>query len=78
MSLRSGILQSSLPTSLRNKFVLASPLASLWKIFLRRLYEDILTVTPIPSKPEIFLQNIREFMITPKQVKPEAPKSWIP
>ena len=26
----------------------------------------------------MFLQNIQRFMITPKQVKPETPKSWIP
>ena len=45
-------------------------LASLRKIFLRRLYEDIHTVMGIPSKPEIFVQGI--------QVKPETPKSWIP
>ena len=74
-SLRSGNLQSSL---LQSKFVLASPLTSLWKIFLRRLYKDILTVTPIPSKPEIFLQYIQGFVITPEQVKPESPKLWIP
>ena len=74
-SLRSGNLRSSL---LRSKFVFASPLASLWKIFLRRLYEDILAVTPIHSKLEILLQNTWGFMIIPKQVKPETPKSWIP
>ena len=65
-SLRSGILQSSLLTSLQSKFVLAS----LWKIFLRRLYEDILTVTAIPPKPEMLIQGI--------QVKPETPKTWLP
>ena len=32
----------------------------------------------IHSKPEILLQNIQWFMIVPKQVKPEAPKSWLP
>ena len=46
-------------------------------------------VIPIPSKPEIFTQgiyskleivlpNIRGFVIVPKQVKPEAPKAWLP
>ena len=35
-------------------------------------------VQGIHSKPELLLQNIREFMIVPKQVKPEAPKSWLP
>ena len=35
-------------------------------------------VTPIPSKPEMLVQYVQEFMITPKQVKPEIPKSWIP
>ena len=65
-SLRSGILQSSLLTSLRSKFVLAS----LWKIFLQRFYEDIFTVTAIPSKPEILVQGI--------QVKPKTPKTWLP
>ena len=53
-------------------------MTSLWKIFLRRLYEDIPTVTPIPSKPEMFLQYIRGFMIIPEQVKPESHESWIP
>ena len=66
MSLRSEILQSCLPTSLGSNFVLIS----LWKIFLRSLYEDILTKMDIPSKPEIFVQGI--------QVKPETPKTWIP
>ena len=65
MSLRSGILQSFLMTSIQSKFVLTS----LWKIFLRRLYEDILTVSAIPSKHEIFVQGI--------QVKPETPKTWL-
>ena len=32
----------------------------------------------IHSKPEILLQNIRGFMIVPKQVKPETLKSWLP
>ena len=78
VSLRSGIIQSSPLASLQSKFVLASPLTSLWKIFLQRLYEDIPMVIPIPSKPGIFLQYIRGFMITPEQVKPESPESWIP
>ena len=78
MALRSGILQSSLLTSLQSKFILTSPLAPLWKIFLRRLYKDIPTVTRIYSKPEIILQYIRGFVNAPKQVKPEASKSWLP
>ena len=65
-SLRSEILQSSLLTSLQSKFVLTS----LWKLFLQRLYKDILTVTTIPSKPEMIVQGI--------QVKPETPKTWLP
>ena len=88
-SLRCKVIQPSLHASLRNKFLRSSVLASLWNIFLRHLYEDISTVTPIPSKPEMFvqgihskpeilLQNIRGFVIVPKQVKPEAPKSWLP
>ena len=54
VSLRIGVIRSSLLVSLRSNFVLASPLTSLWKIFLRCLYEDIPTITPIPSKPEMF------------------------
>ena len=78
MSLRNVIIRSSLLVSLQSNFALAYPLTSLWKIFLRRLYEDIPTVTPIPSKPEMFLQYIRGFVIIPEQVKPESPESWIP
>ena len=78
MSLRSVIIRSSLLVSLRSNFALASPLTSLWKIVLRCLYEDIPTVTPIPSKPEMILQYIRGFVITTEQVKPESPESWIP
>ena len=78
VSLRSVIIRSSLLVSLQNNFALISSLTSLWKIFLRRLYEDIPTVTPIPSKPEMFLQYIRGFVIIPEQVKPESPESWIP
>ena len=47
VSLRSEIIQLSVLTSLPSKFVLSA----LWKLFLRRLYKDILTVTDIPSKP---------------------------
>ena len=61
----------------------------MWDIFLRCPYEDNPTVTStlskpevfvqgIRSKPEILLQNIWEFMNAPKQIKPEAPKAWIP
>ena len=89
ISLMSVNLQSSLLTSLRSKFLQSSLLASLWNIFLRCLYKDIPTVTPIPSKPEIFvqsihpkpeilLQNIHKFMVFSKQVKLEASKSWLP
>ena len=67
----------SLLTPLQSKFVLTSPLAYLWKMFLRNLYEDIPTVTRIHSKSEILLQYIREFMRTTKQAKPETPKTWI-
>ena len=56
VSLQSGTKRSYALASLRSKFLLASPLTSLWKIFLQRLYEDIPTVTPIPSKPQTFLQ----------------------
>ena len=31
----------------------------------------------IHPKSERILQNIHRFMIVPKQVKPEAPKSWL-
>ena len=75
--LRSEILQSSLLASLWSTFLQSSLFASLWNIFLRRFYKDMLTVTPIPSKPEmsiqgihpkleILLQNIYEFMISSK------------
>ena len=77
-SLRCGFLQSSLLVSLRSIFILTSPLTPIWKTLLRRLYEDIRTVTHIPSKPEMFLQYIRRFVIIPEQVKPESPESWIP
>ena len=92
-SVISGVLQSSLLTSLKSgtlrSFLLTSLLVCLWNVFLRCLYEDIPTITSIPSRPEMFvqgihskpeilLQNIRGFMILPKQVKPEAPKSWPP
>ena len=78
VSLQSGIIRSSPLTFLQSIFILASPLTFLRKMFLRRLYEDIPTVTIIPSKPGIFLQYIRGFMITPEQVEPESPESWIP
>ena len=78
MSLRSVVIRSSLLVSLQSNFALTSPLISLWKIFLRRLYEDIPTVTPIPSKPEICSQYIWGFVIISGQVKPESPESWIP
>ena len=32
----------------------------------------------MPSKHEMFSQYIRGFIITPEQVKPESPESWIP
>ena len=35
-------------------------------------------VQDIHSKPKILLQNIQGFMIVPKQVELEAPKSWLP
>ena len=38
-------------------------------MFLRRLYEDVLTIMGIPSKPKIFIQGI--------QVKHETSKTWI-
>ena len=66
VSLSSVILQISLLISLQNKLVLIS----LWKIFLRRLYEDIFTVTTILSKPEMIVQGI--------QIKPETSKTtWL-
>ena len=58
-SLRSELLQSSLPTSLRNEFLQLSLLACQWNICLRRLYKDITMVTPIPPKPEIFPQGLQ-------------------
>ena len=61
--------------SLQSIVILTFPLTPIWKTFLRRLYEYIPTVTPIPSKPEMFLQYIREFVIIPEQVKPESPES---
>ena len=78
VSIRSIITRLSLLVSSRSNFALVCPLTSLWKIFRRRLYEDIPTVTPIPSKPKMFLQYIRGFMITPEQVKSESPELWIP
>ena len=56
--------------------------------FLQRLYKDISTVKYIPSKseifvqdihskPEILLQIIQRFVIVPKQVKSEIPKPWL-
>ena len=39
-------------------------------MFLQCLYKDILTATAIPPKPEMLIQGI--------QVKPEAPKTWLP
>ena len=77
-SLWNKFLQLSLLVSLQSNFPLMSLLTSLWKIFLRRLYKDIPTVTPIPSKPEMFLQYIQGFMIIPEQVKPESPELWMP
>ena len=65
VSLRSGILLLSLLTSLQSKFVLTS----LSKLFLQRLYNYIVTVTTIPSKPEMIVQGI--------QVKPETHKTWL-
>ena len=58
-------------------------------IFTRRFYKDISRGTPIPSKIEMFVQGIYskpgillqiiwEFTILSKQIKPEAPKAWIP
>ena len=89
VSLQSGFLRSSPLESLQNKFLWSILLVSLWNIFLRRLYKDISMIPPIPLKPEIYIQgihskleivlpNIRGFVIVPKQVKPEAPKSWLP
>ena len=86
VSLRSEILQSSLFVFLRSKYLQSPILAFLWNIFLQRLYKDIPMVTPIPSKPEIFiqgihpkheilLQNICKFTISSKQIKPEISKS---
>ena len=88
-SVRNGFLRSSLLLSLRREFLQSSLLTSLWNIFLRRLHKDIPTVTPIPSKSEMFvqgihpksetlLQNICECMTLSKQVKPGASKSWVP
>ena len=45
MSLRGVVIQSSLLVSLRSNFALTSPLTTLWKIFLRRLYEDMRRTT---------------------------------
>ena len=77
-SLRCGFLQSSLLVSLQSIFIQTSPLTPMWKTFLRRLYEYIPTVTPIPLKPEMFLQYIQRIVIIPEQVKPESPESLIP
>ena len=50
--------------------------------FLRHLYKDISTVTPIQVKPETFklLRRLYVYIstITPIQVKSEKRKSWIP
>ena len=52
-------LHSSLLVSLQSKFMVTSPLASLWEIFLRCLYEDIPTITSIHSKPKKFCKIFR-------------------
>ena len=59
-----------LPLNAYFTIILFSWPTSLWKISLWRLYEDILLVMGIPSKPEMVVQGI--------QVKPETPKTWIP
>ena len=53
VSMRNGILKSSLLASLQSNFVRASPMTTLWKIFLRRVYKFMSTVAPIQVKPEI-------------------------
>ena len=53
VSLRNGILQSSLLVSLQNDSILESQLMSLWNIFLQRLYKNISTIIRIQVKPEI-------------------------
>ena len=73
--LRNAIILSSLLVSLQSNLTLTSLLTSLWKICLLRLYEDIPTITPIPSKPEIVLQYTWGFVIIPEQVKPDSPES---
>ena len=62
-SLRCGFLQSSLLVSLQSIFILTFSLTPIWKTFLRRLYEYIPTVTPIPLKPKMFLHYIRRSVI---------------
>ena len=83
------ILQSSQLTSLRSKFKQSPLLTPLWNRFLRPPYEDISTITPILSKPKMFvqgihskpeirLQNIRGFVNVLKQVKSGTRQSWLP
>ena len=52
VSLRNGVLQSSLLVSIRSTSVLVSPLTPLWNIFLQPLYKDISTIICIQVKPE--------------------------
>ena len=47
VSMRNGVLQTSLLVSLRSNCVRASPMTPLWKIFLRYLYKYMSTVAPI-------------------------------
>ena len=76
VSLRNGVLQSSLLVSLQNTPILLS----LWNIFLRPLYEDISTTIHIQVKPEIYFYNhVYEDISTiiPIHRKPETTRSWI-
>ena len=81
VSLSNGVLQSSLLVSLQSTSVLASPLTSLWKIFLQRLYKDISTIIHTQVKPETHSYNYLYkdiSTITPIHIKPEITRSWIP
>ena len=85
VSLRNEVLQSSLQSSLlvslQSTSVLASPLTSIWNIFLRSLYEDIFTIIRIQVKPETHSYNhlYKDIStVTPIHIKPERTRSWLP
>ena len=80
VSLRNGVLSSSLLLSLQSTSVLESPLTPLWNIFLRRLYKDISTIIYIQVKLETHsYDHLYEDVstVTPKHTKLEITRSWV-